>query len=297
MITLRKDINILLDHFRYRKSLLYITLLVMFSINCDNPFIDEPKVRTINRLQSQCEDIKYDLERYHSNNASEKDLERLLRDQHELIRKEADLESDKRLGRNKMLEDLEDQYSADSDKQLDTIPATADKNQSTAPPMKKFQLPSSPRDDDGNVLIAAPDFTLANLDGEQISLGDLRGKVVLLNFWGTWCGPCKREIPDFINLIDKHGAKGLEIIGITLSSGSSKDIKKFANKRKINYTLLTDINGNETQGVKALYGQETGEEIKGIPTTFLIDKDGNIRKRYVGPRSEEVFFADLEPYI
>ena len=123
MITLRKDINILPDHFRYRKSLPCIALLVMFSINCDNPFIDEPKVRTINRLQSQCEDIKYELEKYHSNNASEKDLERLLRDQHELIRKEADLESDRRLGRNKMLEDLENQYSADLEKQFSTYSA------------------------------------------------------------------------------------------------------------------------------------------------------------------------------
>ena len=145
--------------------------------------------------------------------------------------------------------------------------------------------------------IIAPDFTLADLEGNLVSMNQFQGKVVLLNFWGTWCGPCKREIPDFINLIDKHGTNGLEIVGITLSSGSPKDIKKFANKRKINYTLLTDINGNETQRVKALYGQETGEEIEGIPTTFLIDKDGNIRKRYVGPRSEEVFFTDLEPYI
>lgn len=296
MIMLKKDINIFPDHFKYGKPLLLIPIFIV-SISCDNPFIDEPKVRTINRLQSQCEDIKDELERFHSNNASEKDLERLLRDQHELIRKEADLESDKRLGRNKMLEDLEDQYSVDSGKKMDTIPAIANKDQGTAPPMKKFQLPSSPRDDDGNVLIAAPEFTLANLDGDQISLNDLRGKVVLLNFWGTWCGPCKREIPDFVNLINKHGANGLEIVGITLSSGSSKDIKKFANKRKINYTLLTDINGNETQSVKALYGQETGEDIKGIPTTFLIDRDGNIRKRYIGPRSEEVFYADLEPYI
>ena len=146
-------------------------------------------------------------------------------------------------------------------------------------------------------VILAPDFTLADLKGQKISLSDLKGKVVLLNFWGTWCGPCKREIPDFVSLSKKHKKNGLEIIGVTLSSGSPEKIQDFSQKWKINYTLLTDINGNETQSVTARYGQATSQPITGIPTTFIIDRDGYIRQRYVGPRSEEVFYKDLEPYL
>ncbi len=151
--------------------------------------------------------------------------------------------------------------------------------------------------DNAKKSVLAPDFTLANLEGENISLNDLKGKVVLLNFWGTWCGPCKREIPDFISLSNKHKKNGLEIIGVTLSSGTPEKIQAFSEKWAINYTLLTDIKGNETQSVTARYGQVTGQPITGIPTTFIIDREGYIRQRYVGPRSEEVFFKDLEPYL
>ena len=70
----------------------------------------------------------------------------------------------------------------------------------------------------------APDFTLSKLNGELVSLNQLNGKVVLLNFWGTWCGPCRQEIPDFIKLMEKHRDKGLEIVGITLTSGSAATI-------------------------------------------------------------------------
>ena len=146
-------------------------------------------------------------------------------------------------------------------------------------------------------LILAPDFELLDINGKNFKLSDLRGKVVLLNFWGTWCGPCKREIPDFISLIKKHKNAGLEIVGITLSSGSSEKIQNFSDKWGINYTLLTDIKGNETQAVTARYGQVTREPITGIPTTFIIDREGFIRQRYIGPRSEEIFFNDIKPHL
>ena len=145
--------------------------------------------------------------------------------------------------------------------------------------------------------LVAPDFTLADLDGNWVSLNQLKGKVVLLNFWGTWCGPCRREIPDFIELSKKYKKDGLEIVGVTLTSGSPDKIRGFADNWGINYTLLTDIEGNETQMVTSLYSQVTGQRITGIPTTFIIDREGFIRQRYVGPRSEEIFYKDLKPYL
>lgn len=145
--------------------------------------------------------------------------------------------------------------------------------------------------------VQAPDFTLMSIDGELVSLSDLKGKVVLLNFWGTWCPPCRREIPDFIKLQSKYQSDGLEIVGITLSSGTVADIATFAGQWGMNYTILTDISNLETQEVAALFGRATGSPITGIPTTFVIDKDGYIRKSYVGPRTEAIFYNDLKPFL
>ena len=148
-----------------------------------------------------------------------------------------------------------------------------------------------------NNSILAPNFTLADLEGNWVSLDDMKGKVVLLNFWGTWCGPCRVEIPAFINLVEKYEKEGLEIVGVTLTSGPPENIQAFANKWGINYTLLTDIEGNETQFVIAKYGEAIGQRINGIPTTFIIDREGIIQKKYVGPRPESVFAKDLQPFL
>ncbi len=145
--------------------------------------------------------------------------------------------------------------------------------------------------------VKAPDFTLATVDGNWVTLKSLKGKVILLNFWGTWCAPCRKEIPDLNQLYDKYNGDGLEIVGITLSSGSPADIKKFMEEWKMNYIVLTDIKGNETQMVTQLYGKATGRPINGIPTTFIIDREGYIVKSYIGPRTEEIFYNDLKPYL
>lgn len=143
----------------------------------------------------------------------------------------------------------------------------------------------------------APDFKLATIGGEEFKLSDYKGKVVMLNFWGTWCPPCRKEIPDLVNLQKKYNKDGLEIVGITLNSGSVADIQKFATKYNINYTILTDIKNNETQAVTYLYGQAIGQSISSIPTTLIIDREGYIVKGYLGARSEDVFYNDLKEYL
>ena len=143
----------------------------------------------------------------------------------------------------------------------------------------------------------APDFKLATISGEEFNLSDYSGKVVMLNFWGTWCPPCRKEIPDLVNLQAKYNKDGLEIVGITLTSGSASEIQKFANDKQMNYTILTDFGNDETQAVTNLYGQTIGQPISSIPTTLVIDREGYIVKGYLGPRSEEVFYNDLKEYL
>jgi peroxiredoxin len=145
--------------------------------------------------------------------------------------------------------------------------------------------------------IKAPDFKLATIRGEEFYLSDYAGKVVLLNFWGTWCPPCRREIPDLVNLQKKYNKDGLEIVGIALNSGSAAEIQKFANQKQMNYTILTDFSNYETHAVTNLYGQAIGQPISSMPTTLIIDREGYIVKGYLGPRSEEVFYNDLKEYL
>lgn len=167
-------------------------------------------------------------------------------------------------------------------------------------PVQKYQAAtttqSPPRPD---YAVKAPDFKLLeSVTGEIISMSSLRGKVVLLTFWGTWCAPCRIEIPEFIQLYNDHGKNGLEIVGITLPpSGTVNDIARFANEWKINYKVLADINGGETDRTSLLFGRAIGQPIYAVPTSFLIDREGYIVKGYIGPRTKDQFLKDLQPYL
>ena len=172
----------------------------------------------------------------------------------------------------------------------------------------KMKIESKPKDIKNSTLsqgqperpeyaIQAPDFTLRTVQGDLFNLSDYKGKVVLLNFWGTWCGPCRREIPDFNKLHDKYQKDGLEIVGITITSGSPERIYNFMKEWDIEYTVLTDIEDYETQRITAYYGRAIGQPITGLPTTLIIDRGGYIVKGYIGPRNEEIFYQDLKPYL
>jgi peroxiredoxin len=148
-----------------------------------------------------------------------------------------------------------------------------------------------------NRKMKAPDFLLADLDGNTMSFSAYEGQVVLLTFWGTWCGPCRQEIPDFIKLYDEFNNEGLEIIGIAIQSGNVDNIKKFSEYYNINYPVLTDIDGNESYKAFSDYGTVSGVGTRAVPTTFLIDRDGYIVKTYRGARPGNVFSEDFKPYL
>ena len=119
----------------------------------------------------------------------------------------------------------------------------------------------------------APDFKLVDLrTGKNVQLSDFKGKAVLLNFWATWCPPCKVEIPWFVDLQKQYGPQGLQIIGVAMDDAGKEKILKFANDVGINYLVLQG-----TEKVAELYGG-----VESLPTTFYIGRDGSITKRVFG---------------
>jgi cytochrome c biogenesis protein CcmG/thiol:disulfide interchange protein DsbE len=129
----------------------------------------------------------------------------------------------------------------------------------------------------------APDFRSADLrDGKAVSLSKLKGKVVLIDIWATWCPPCRMEIPHFISLQKKYRHQGLRILGIAMDKDADT-ARRFAVSAKFNYLLIHD-NGLIT----SLYG-----DIRYLPTGFLVGRDGKVIKQYVGYRPPEEFERDI----
>src|SRR5438309_10113238 len=129
----------------------------------------------------------------------------------------------------------------------------------------------------------APEFTLQSLDGKTVHLADFRGKGVLLNFWATWCQPCKIEMPWFVELQKKYGPQGLQVVGIAMDDASEQDIAKFAQNMGVNYPVLI---GKESVG--EAYGG-----VPYLPLTFYIDRSGKVTSKVPGLRRR----SDIEDNI
>jgi len=117
----------------------------------------------------------------------------------------------------------------------------------------------------------APDFTLKTLDGKEITLSQLKGKVVLLDFWATWCGPCKESIPHLIQLYKDYRQNGFELVGMNVDRGDGEAVRRFVTSMDIPYPVVT-----APEDVVRSY------RVTGIPATFLIDREGKIRERMAG---------------
>ncbi len=133
----------------------------------------------------------------------------------------------------------------------------------------------------------APDFTLKDAMGRPVKLSDYKGKVVLLNFWATWCGPCKIEIPWFIEFEQTFKDKGFAVLGVSMDEEGWDIVKPYLEKSKINYRVLIgdDMTAQNYGGVDSL------------PTSFLLDKEGRIAATHIGLVSKSVYQNDINTLL
>src|SRR5271169_5138525 len=137
----------------------------------------------------------------------------------------------------------------------------------------------------GNVHnVPAPDFELATLDGRRVKLSDFRGQAVLLNFWATWCPPCKIEMPWFVDMQKEYGKDGLVVLGVAMDDTESAKIAEFTHELGVNYPVLLG-----TEKVSDDYG-----DVRSLPTTFYIDRNGMIVDKVVGLLGRDEVESDVK---
>ena len=150
------------------------------------------------------------------------------------------------------------------------------------PPSKETVIPA------GEIGSRLPDFTVEDLQGRSISSSDLQGKVVLIDFWATWCQPCKKEMPGYQKLEDRYGLRGFAVVGFKFDTMmDTEDPIKFAKKIGVRYPLAV-----ATDAVKRKFGG-----VEGLPTTMLYGRDGILRQKVIGFEYTETFEANLQPLL
>ena len=135
--------------------------------------------------------------------------------------------------------------------------------------------------------VPAPAWELKDLEGKGVKSSDFKGKVIILDFWATWCPPCRAELPSFIDLQKQYGNDKLAMIGISVDQGGATVVKPFAQQNGLNYRILLA----DEKTVAAFGG------IAAIPTTIVIDRDGLIASKHVGLTSEREFKAEVNSLL
>lgn len=144
-----------------------------------------------------------------------------------------------------------------------------------------------PTDGEMAKAVKAPNFSLPNLQGNTVKFSDFKDKVVLVDFWATWCGPCKLEVPHLVDLYEQYRGQGFEIVGIALDSSGAEVVEPFVRENNMTYPVVI---GNRE--VAMAFGGLTA-----IPTAFLIDKSGNIVRKYVGYQEKTVFEEEIKKLL
>ncbi len=129
------------------------------------------------------------------------------------------------------------------------------------------------------------DFTLRDVDGDEVRLAELKGNVILLNFWATWCGPCKIEIPWFVEFQRRYRDDGLVVLGLSVDD-TPEQIRPFAAQLQVNYPMLVGLGRDD---FLEAYGP-----VWGLPVTFFIDRDGTLCRTHMGIATREAFERDIE---
>jgi thiol-disulfide isomerase/thioredoxin len=156
------------------------------------------------------------------------------------------------------------------------------------------QPPASPTQPKKKVIVAGetgsrlPDFSVEDLQGRRISSADLRGKVVLIDFWATWCKPCKQEMPGYQKLVDLYGSRGLVVVGFKFNDmPDTEDPVLFAKKIGVRYPLAV-----APDGLRQKFGG-----IEGLPTTMLYDRQGTLRYKVIGFEYTDIIESELKPLL
>ena len=163
-------------------------------------------------------------------------------------------------------------------------------------------LPASPLFDDVHASFAAADggacpadakpanlnFTLKDINNKDVNLASLKGKVILLDFWATWCGPCKIEIPWFVEFQNKYGKDGLQVVGVSIDDTLEK-LKPYVANAKMNYIVLQGLDHDDVQDA---FGP-----MFGIPVTAVISRDGKVCAKHVGLSSKDAFENEIKSLL